>query len=479
VVGIDRAGAQVAVSAMAFGSQSPPVSLSGRAVSLPPGQYWIGGSVATAGRDGRPPSETLVVRSVTISRSQTVRLDARPGKLVRTSLNVPGAVDEGDEVQACLNGQPSGLWDASAPPGSLYVVPVQAREMAFGYGSDWQTSTTAYYLAQEASGGIPRDPVLHAAAGQLARLNVVLRSNTAVNGDQSLYLERIFGGCGDMYMPNVPLNPAPSSLLQYVSPGSWVTEVLGNQGFWQSAATFAAGHSYADTFGAAVWGPADDEFPTLDFGQLSYFPQEPFADPLQQIGVECCDKSSIALSLRGRTLLRQTLSEQGANRAFFLRVHSTGWYTMRVTAWRFAPGTPIPAGLLSPRETVTWRFSIGAGYDSVDSAVLPVTVTRYVPEGLNVENQAPAGARTTLAVHVELAAQAGWTSHSYPLKTVRIQASFDGGVVWHTLTLVRHDGYWLAIVPAANAGYVSLRSTVTDVHGDSTVQTIYRAYQIG
>ena len=35
-----------------------------------------------------------------------------------------------------------------------------------------------------------------------------------------------------------------------------------------------------------------------------------------------------------------------------------------------------------------------------------------------------------------------------------------------------------AFVPAPAAGYVALRSTVTDVRGDSTVQTIYRAYQI-
>jgi hypothetical protein len=38
--------------------------------------------------------------------------------------------------------------------------------------------------------------------------------------------------------------------------------------------------------------------------------------------------------------------------------------------------------------------------------------------------------------------------------------------------------YWLATVPDPASGYVSLRSVVTDVHGDSSVQTIYRAFAV-
>jgi hypothetical protein len=44
--------------------------------------------------------------------------------------------------------------------------------------------------------------------------------------------------------------------------------------------------------------------------------------------------------------------------------------------------------------------------------------------------------------------------------------------------LVRQGAGLVAFVPAPAAGYVALRSTVTDIQGDSTVQTIYRAYQI-
>jgi hypothetical protein len=38
--------------------------------------------------------------------------------------------------------------------------------------------------------------------------------------------------------------------------------------------------------------------------------------------------------------------------------------------------------------------------------------------------------------------------------------------------------YWLATVPDPASGYVALRSTVIDSHGNKSVETIYRAYAI-
>lgn len=48
----------------------------------------------------------------------------------------------------------------------------------------------------------------------------------------------------------------------------------------------------------------------------------------------------------------------------------------------------------------------------------------------------------------------------------------------HSLTATKHGGYWLATVRNPASGYVSLRSIVTDVRGDSTTETIYRAYAV-
>ena len=59
-----------------------------------------------------------------------------------------------------------------------------------------------------------------------------------------------------------------------------------------------------------------------------------------------------------------------------------------------------------------------------------------------------------------------------------VQMSVNDGATWRTLKLTPRGGYWLATVPDPASGYVSLRSVVTDVHGDSTVQTIDRAFAI-
>ena len=69
--------------------------------------------------------------------------------------------------------------------------------------------------------------------------------------------------------------------------------------------------------------------------------------------------------------------------------------------------------------------------------------------------------------------------HRHRLITVRLQVSYNDGKSWHTVSLARHGRGWTASVHDPASGYVSLRSTVIDSAGDSTVQTIDRAYQVG
>jgi hypothetical protein len=477
VVGIDRAGTSVRVSAFADAGQNPPVRLSSRPRAIDAGQYWIGATVTTRAGSKISYSQTLVVRHVTIARSQTVVLDARPGKLVQVSLGVPGAVNEGNGVQACLSGGRAGTWGESGGAGTLYVVPVGGRDMTFGYSSTWQTSSATYYLAQQARGGIPRQPVYSIAAGGLAKEKLVVRSGTTTSGYQDWLVKRQFPSQCDIDELSLPTAATPSRSTAYLSPGLWQFKIVGYPSSWQGTRELTATHSYTDTFGAAVFGPGSD-YPTLDLGQLRYHPGKLFGDPLQPAGDECCDRSSISLSLNGRTLKHQALTEYKASRSFSYRLHSAGWYTMRIEASRFVPGRRLPARILSSSETTTWRFYAGAQYATLNSVIVPVTATRYLPQGLDLENRVPAGRSTRISLRILRASEPGWTSHSSPLSSVSVQASFDGGAQWHNVRLVRQGVGWVAFVPAPAAGYVALRSTVTDTRGDSTVQTIYRAYQI-
>ena len=477
VVGIDRAGESVRISAFADSGQNPPIRLNSKPRAIDAGQYWIGATVTTPAGSKTTYSQTLVVRHVTVARSQTVVLDARPGKLVQVSLGVPGAVNEGNGVQACLAGGRAGTWGETGGAGALYVVPVDGKDMTFGYSSTWQTGSATYYLAQQARGGIPRNPTYQVAAGGLAKENLVLRSGTTTSGYQDWLLQRRFPSQCEIDELSLPTAATPSRSTAYLSAGTWQFKVLGYRSSWQGTKDLAAGHSYTDTFGAAVFGPGSD-YPTLDSGQLSYSPEEPFGDPLQRSGDECCDRSSISLSLNDLMLKHRTMTEYKASRSFSYRLQSAGWYTMSIEASRFVPGRSLPARMLSPSETTTWRFYVGGQYAALGSVTMPVTSTAYLPQALNLKNQAQAGRPTRINVRVLRASEPGWTSTGYPIKSISVRASFDGGAQWHKVRLVRQGAGWVAFVPAPAVGYVALRSTVTDIRGDSTVQTIYRAYQI-
>jgi len=128
--------------------------------------------------------------------------------------------------------------------------------------------------------------------------------------------------------------------------------------------------------------------------------------------------------------------------------------------------------------SLAWRFHVSPAAPAGNWVSFPLTETVYQPEGLNLQNQAAAGGHTVLRITVDRAGRALNPARRYRLRTVRVQMSVDGGASWRTLTLTRQGRYWLATVPDPASGYVSLRSVVTDVHGDSSVQTIYRAFAV-
>lgn len=72
----------------------------------------------------------------------------------------------------------------------------------------------------------------------------------------------------------------------------------------------------------------------------------------------------------------------------------------------------------------------------------------------------------------------GQTNPGHRIKTVRLEVSRDGGLSWHLIRVITKAGNWLAEVHNPVSCFVSLRSVVTDVKGDSTVETVYRAYEV-
>jgi hypothetical protein len=420
------------------------------------------------------------MRRVTISRSQTIVLDARPGKLVKFSLGVAGAQLTSQVVQACVGGNfvtgaPVGAGNGAVP---LYVVPVRARGFGFGYDSTWQTAAASYLISGQSTGGIPSTPHYWATPAGMAKVQLTLRSGDAVGSYEDIRVIRQTK-CGIQQFLPVE-NPTGESFTQYVSAGPYEIWTDGYRAFWINNARYAARHSYSDTFGAAAWGPGQD-FPSVWEHELRFTSASPIGDPQHQSS-ECCDMSSMTLSYRGHVIRHAVQSQYRELRTFtaHLPVSSAAWYTFNLVAWRHVPGLTVPANILSPRMTLSWHFRTSPEPGvPLDAKLMPVTATLFVPSGLDLQNQAAPGASTVVKVSVVRPRASGYISPpTYSLRTFEVQASVDDGSTWQTVKLVRHGSYWLATVPGAASGYVALRSTVIDSHGDKSVETIYRAYAI-
>jgi hypothetical protein len=93
-------------------------------------------------------------------------------------------------------------------------------------------------------------------------------------------------------------------------------------------------------------------------------------------------------------------------------------------------------------------------------------------------NDAAPGGHTVARMYLNRIGTFGIRPALHALRAVRIAVSVNDGRTWRELPVTRKSGYWTVVIPDPASGYVSLRSTVTDVRGDSTVETIYRAFGV-
>jgi hypothetical protein len=485
VAGVDRNGNVIShqpATLEAVSGQSYQVD--GNSIRIPTGTYLIGGALDTGST-----SETLVVHQVRIARGGTIKLRAAGGKLVRAALTgVTGAPDS-VTVNACLGTQTAAETGVAAGGAGIavYAVPFRSRDVGFSYLATWSRTPAGYAITGSSADGVPASPVYRQRAAHLARLTLAVRSGAAPATDDLWFLAP-GPGLGSLCAPGVGGDlTAPFAVTNFVTPGRWTSRV--DTGYTDSHGrsydtgisylmrTLTAGRAYTQTYGAAVAGPRPVQ-PAIN-GNLFRFSAADLIDtPGVRGGEVCCVRSTATLSLGPRKLWTAHLNEWRGRTDVQHTVTRAGWYNFDVSAARWNPHGSEPASLLSPRATFHWHFHIQPAPPAGNTVNFPVTVTSYEPRGLSMANQALPGATTTVAFQIARNGDDGERTRQYPFRSVRILASFDGGVSWHQLTISRHGTSGLATVDDPAGGYVALRSVVTDTHGDSTTQTIYRAYAI-
>jgi len=482
---VNRDGKVVAAQgAVLVGNEGFPIPVSTDTARVTRQTYLIGAQIpAYSGQ--QVTSETLVVQRVRIRAGGTIVLNARHGKRLQVKLQGATAAEQNLIAGACLS-SPGGsdAWpvSASGSPGTpVYVVPVKSGRVAFSYLDDLQSASgVSYLLTGTANGRIPSAPHYQQRVRRLARVDIALKGGadptaSAILTVQTGNLSSICGAGtqfgGTMF--------GPFSAVDYRTAGEWTTSIQteanppARQGsYLYEARRYRAGRRYSDIYGSAVIGPSRD-FPEMEGNIFNFSPQAMFNDPNPQLSGGALGATSvIALRLHGRLVRKQTFSSS-CQTCFQPTLHKAGWYQLTDNSRRRNAGD-----LLSPKASLTWRFHVRPAAPAGNWMSFPVTETIYRPAGLNMLNQAAAGGRTTLHISVDRAGDEFSPARRYRLRTVRVQMSVNGGTTWRALRLTRRGSDWLATVPDPATGYVSLRSVVTDVHGDSSVQTIYRAYAI-
>jgi hypothetical protein len=444
-------------------------------------------------------SDTLVFAKETVGRAETIRLDGRGGRKLNVSLTGVSATSDVLLASVCMSRYPGSGGDlvggASGGPGvAVYAVPVRSRYVTFEYGDILTSAVGAtYYLTgSAATGKIPARLDYVQRASGLAKLTMALRSGAYGSSEFNWDIQ---AGDGQSFCSGVGQNTdtfSVQSWVNYLTPGVWTTSAVAysedaHGNFDKNASFFItgryrAGGSYTNTFGAAVAGPGPS-FPQTSIpdqgarkGTMVSYAPDLYASPGTSGDQVCCDISQVSLRLGSRVIRTEHVGTQG----FFTAViHQSGWYTLNVTDRRSFPGGGLPTGLLSPRVAVSFRFHAPAHpAGNGASQDVPVTDARYDPLGLNSANQAPADGMTVLDVTIARPGNDGVPTPVYRLKAVKIYASFNDGASWQLLTARRHGRAWQVTITDPSSGYVAIRSIVTDVRGDSTEQTVYRAYGI-
>jgi hypothetical protein len=471
VITIARGGqsVQTQVTVVLTSQTAPPVwGNSGRAFSVPDGQYAVlaGISDSTSG--------TLAGAIVTVSGTSTtkVTLDGRRGKPVNVTLDGKQVTGSGNGQICALGGFAS--TSVFAASNQLYVVPNSSKYLNFAYLAEGPGAI----LSGQTSSGVPAGLTAHWSTSQLAKLATTVRSGEQPGSVTDYYIQ---GGdapgvgitCQTFLYGQIASGmPAPYAATELVSPGYWVVEASSEGGFYYLPAQFAAGHTYQYILYGAVWAPTGYLASVSNKSVVFSFPS--LADALGH-GDQASLMNAFALSLNGHSIATAKKTDYGSTSwGFSAAIKTAGWYTLTDQATRYHPGISFPSTLLSPEVDLAWRFYASPAQNQAAEGFW----TSFTPVGLNRSNQAAPRSTTSINVRPYRGpANPGSPIPSEAVSKVQVWSSGDG-VHWTALAVSHSSSGWTVQVHNPASGYVYLRAEVTGSHGDTSIETVHKAYAI-
>ncbi|MBP2329005.1 subtilisin family serine protease/ethanolamine utilization microcompartment shell protein EutS [Kibdelosporangium banguiense] len=224
------------------------------------------------------------------------------------------------------------------------------------------------------------------------------------------------------------------------------------------------GRTYEESFNRGVFGPA---MPTTN-APYDYVTRAEntisvdiplFGDGSGNAGISVVDKAATVLYRDGKKIGET----EEAGRGRFDVPAKAGNYLLTTEATRSSVSD------LATTVRASWTFR--SGTVGADPVRLPLSAVRYTP-ALDATNSAPAGKSFIVPVSV----QAQNSGQGTVPKSLKVDASFDGGLTWTPTTVVANV---FAVVQHPNdATSVSLRAKATDRAGNAVEQTIINAYKL-
>lgn len=479
VTTLDRNGTSVSAQVEVYNPATGDFRIidSKKATPLPKGTY----ELVTAVADAAPSdAETIGGRTVTVSGTTKTTFDARQGRPINVSLSPdPGSgYDHLVVGYVCTTENGPTAMGATATPGHLYVIPSASKAYKLAYGTAYDPVTTSggdlYMNTATHTGGLPSGVSATLKQSGLTAIHVSARSGP--DSGQAWFGFNYSPDDGDgcsIHANGLQFQRTlPNNFTVHVPPGRWEVSQQAHDLIYDYFHNYAAGRTASLTYGHAAWGPMG-RLPNTWYHQLYLGTINPFADPSLPTGGVLAS-GTVKLTHSGKTLYSGTFSPSREIDAH-PKIPAAGWYTLALVATR-NPSGQLPPGSLSTTSSLYLHFYADPG----TNAQVRDYLAHFWPDGLNTRNQAAPGSTTTVVVAPQRAGTDDSTVRqlSDAVKSVHVWYSTDSGSSWHAVTAELAGGKWTVNVHNPASGRVSLRSTITDTHGDDSTTTVYNAYAV-
>ncbi|MBP2327499.1 subtilisin family serine protease [Kibdelosporangium banguiense] len=445
------------------------------AVRLPAGPYAISTHFYNFANDLLRSEDWMVQPYLTVTGATTVKFDARDAKPLTFSLEGEKAAADitldfrletpaGEnrlDMACCSNFYPEGIntTQIGPPPPGLSMVSHATAAWRPGGGN-------AEYHAFDVHQGS-----FYTGYHRTMKRSEFARITTTVGGSMPGKTTWITVLDSEVGVAGTNEYPSPGTIDIYVQGDAttWQTYVFQRSpGFHLDAIyldqpkTYKKGGHYKASFNVGVFSPLVDPAKGALFRKGSTISgrTSPFSDGAGHIGSSEYDQTTgTATTLYRNGTQIATAKDILDNLDGFDVPADKATYNLVSTANR--------KGMVSTASTLvtsSYTFTSARPASGV-TETLPAAAVRYAPK-LTVANTSPAGKTIVVPITVQ-------TSQYSGVKPVIVEVSYDRGSTWRKAQVTDNR---IQVTNPAAGGSVSLRATVSDANGNSTVQTIIDAY---